>query len=347
MGQEFTPNSPDLSKRPETLLDPSKYIFVAGNGNIPLATKVATRLGLEPHFPASKFNDGETRVQYDTSPNITGRTAIIFQTHPTGSQNEAIMEQLLITYGVAKSGPDKVVGVMPYIAYGREDLKRGSGQPVSAALVLEMLGHVGYNRLLTFDMHNPAIASAFKGTMDILPGWHVLKPAIEDYMGGPPDLLMSPDAGRFKQVERDAATFGRRPAIGQMLKIRNGSGIQHHGYVSEISLDGVRMFVGDDLISTGETIRKAAKVAKQEGAEEVLVVATHGVFTGEYEDNLLDPDIDHIIVTDTIDTGKLSAELKAKTTTVSVADMLAQAIHANETGISLQDLFYKITKPSS
>ena len=146
-------------------------------------------------------------------------------------------------------------------------------------------------------------------------------------------MVVSPDAGRAKLAEKFAGELGVRPAF--LTKHRPEHNVAEAGYVVG-DVAGKAAILVDDMIDTAGTLIEAARVVRESGATRVYAAATHGIFSGPAFERLAGPEIEEIVVTDTV---PLAPEAPDKIKTLSVADILARSIRSIFTDGSVSELF--------
>jgi ribose-phosphate pyrophosphokinase len=314
---------------------PPDLDIYCGSATPELAQHIADRLGrplgkrrLE-HFP-----DGELHVKIEQS--VRGRDIYIVQS-TCPPVNEHLMELLVMIDACRRASADRITAVIPYYGYSRQEKKSIGREPITAKLVANLLTTAGANRVVAIDLHSPAIQGFFDIEMIHLTATTLLAHHLSSHLDMQEAVLVSPDTGRVKVVEKYANLLDKPLVV--MHKQRHGE----KGEAVEIgaivgSVEGKRPIIVDDLIATGSTISTCAKALLAVGAvPDITVVAPHGVFSPPAEQLLALPAITRIIVTDTIPLQ--SASLQHKTSDISVAPLLAEAILRLHQGHSISALF--------
>jgi ribose-phosphate pyrophosphokinase len=306
-----------------------------GTATPELAQDIADRLGLPlgarqlDHFP-----DGEIHVKLDQ--NARGRDIYIVQS-TCSPVNEHLMELLIMIDACRRASAGRITAVIPYYGYARQEKKSLGREPITAKLVANLLTIAGANRVVAIDLHSPAIQGFFDIEMIHLTATTLLAQYLSSHLDLRDAVLVSPDTGRVKVVEKYANLLDTPLVV--MHKQRHGE----KGEEVEIgaiigSVEGKRPIIVDDMISTGSTIATCAKALLAKGAlPDITVVAPHAVFSPSAEKHLALPAIRQMIITDTI---PLQAKaLEHKTTVISVAPLLAEAILRLHEGLSISALF--------
>src|ERR671938_22608 len=286
-----------------------------------LATEIAGHLGVTPTPTAAyEFANGELFVRFEES--VRGCDAFIVQSH-TAPINTWLMEQLLMVDAAKRASAKRITVVAPFFPYARQDKKHRGREPIPARLVADMFKTAGADRLMTVDLHNAQIQGFFDGPVDHLFALDLLVDHVKDRWGDRDITVVSPDSGRVRVSERWSDKLGGVP-LAFIHKTRDPMKPNEsvaNRVVGEV--EGRTCILVDDLIDTGGTIVQAAEALMADGAEDVVIVATHAVFSGPAIDRLKNSTACEIIVTNTlpIDDGKHFDKL----TVLSIAPLLAQA----------------------
>ena len=300
----------------------------SGRANIPLAEKIAQCLG-DPlgKISFTNFPDGEFLARVDED--IRGRDVFLVQPtcHPV---NENIMELLIILDALKRASAFRITVVLPYYGYARQDRKDVGRVPITAKLVADLLTVAGTNRVLALDLHAAQIQGFFNIPVDHL----YAGPVITEYVRGlriPAEdlVVLAPDEGSVKRAVRYQNKLGGEIAIVDKRRV-SATEVQQANVIGS-TLDKKVAVIFDDLISTASSVVGAARVAKEKGAREIYVCATHGVLCGDAISRLRGAPIKEVVITDSI---PLTPEKQLPNIKVlTVAPLLADAIkriHFNE-----------------
>lgn len=302
----------------------------AGSSNPQLAASIGEKLGVGlGKMKISRFQSGEIYVHYEES--IRNCDVFLVQSfsHPI---NEMFVE-LLVMIDAAKRASARTVNiVVPYYGYARQERKSAPREPISAKMVADVLTTAGANRVITIDLHAPAIQGFFNIPVDHLTALDIITDYLKSKQIENP-VIVSPDAGRASTAEKLANRLGSPFAI--MIKQRpahNESVITH--VIGDVK-DRTPIII-EDLIDTGSTIVHVVEGLKERGARDAIVCATHGVFSGNALERLDHAHIEELVVTDSI---ALPDNNKDFVKILSVAPMLARATHIITEGGSIATLF--------
>jgi ribose-phosphate pyrophosphokinase len=308
-----------------------RLMVFAGRGSQALGAKIAGKLGLAlGQVELKTFSNGEVYCRYLES--IRGADVFIVQsTHAPVNRN--LMELLLMIDAAKGASAHRIIAVTPWYGYSRQDKKSAPREPISARLVARMLEGAGADRVLTMHLHAGQVQGFFSVPVDHLIARPMLTQYFLDKLVEDEYVAVSPDAGRAKLAEKFAGELGVRPAF--LTKNRPEHNVAEAGYVVG-DVAGKAAILVDDMIDTAGTLIEAARVVREAGATQVFAAATHGVFSGPAFERLAGPEIEEIVVTDTI---PLASDAPDKIKVLSVADILARSIRSIFTDGSVSELF--------
>lgn len=308
----------------------------------PLGEAVARAMGLTlARHEERYFEDGEHKVR----PLESVRERDVYVLHSlyadaTGSGNDKLVRLLFFLGALRDAGAARVTAVVPYLAYMRKDAKTQPRDPVTTRYVAALFEAMHADRVVALDVHNLA---AFQNAFRIRTEHLEAAPLFVRHFAAtlPPDArvaVVSPDIGGMKRAERFrqllAARLGRELALAFMEKAR-AKGVMTGGRLAG-DVEGAIALVIDDMISTGGTLAHAAKVCRERGATAVHAIATHGLFTGAANETLAAPEIDRVVVTDSVPPFRVTgAALRDKLDVIPLAGHLAEAIARLYAGGSL------------
>lgn len=320
-----------LSKRVPT----KNLMLFSGRAHPTLAQEVAELLQIElVPTTAYDFANGEIYVRFDES--VRGCDAFVIQSH-SAPLNEAIMEQLIMIDALKRASAKRITVILPFYGYARQDKKHLGREPISARLMADLFLAAGADRLMTVDLHTAQIQGFFNGPVDHLLAMPILTRHVKKKYGHKDLAVVSPDAGRIKVAESWANALGGAP-LAFIHKTRDPlkpNESNANRVVGEVA--GRVCVLVDDLIDTGGTIVQAAEALMNDGAEGVVIAATHPVFSGPAVERLQASPAEEVIVTNTL---PLSEDQQfEKLTVLSIAPLLAQATAAVFEDGSVTSLF--------
>jgi ribose-phosphate pyrophosphokinase len=311
-----------------------KLMLFSGRAHPELAREVSQQLGIEPTPTASfDFANGEIYVRFEES--VRGCDAFVLQSH-TAPINEWIMEQLIMIDALKRASAKRITVITPFYGYARQDKKHRGREPISARLMADLFKTAGADRLMAVDLHAAQIQGYFDGPVDHLFALPILADYVASRVGSHQLTVVSPDAGRVRTADQWTDRLGAPLAIVHKRRDpRVANTVEVHEVVGEVA--GRTCVLVDDMIDTAGTVCAAADALFENGAADVIVAATHGVFSGPGVERLRDSKISEVIVTNTL---PLSGErLFDKLTVLSIAPLLARAIHEVFADGSVTSLF--------
>lgn len=294
-------------------------LLFAGNSNLPLATQLARELGknLSP-VEIIRFADSECRVR--VLEDVEDKDVFVVQSL-SNPVDEHLMELLLMGDAIKRGEPHKLIAVIPYHGYARQDRIHRPGECLSAQLVAKMIESAGFDKIITVELHNDSIMGFFKIPVIHLSGLSIFAPEVRKLHQDV--VVITPDAGALKRSQKFAESLDLPLALIEKKRdLDQPHKIVHMRVVGDVS-DKTAIIV-DDVIVTGGTLVNAAYLLKQKGAKKVVAITTHADFVGGVDKILKDSPIDQIWVTDTI---AISDEQKfSKLGVYHIAPIMAEAV---------------------
>jgi ribose-phosphate pyrophosphokinase len=301
-----------------------KLMVFSGRAHAGLAQEVADQLGtgLVP-TSAYDFANSEIYVRFEES--VRGSDAFVIQSH-TAPVNEWIMEHLIMVDALKRASAKRITVVMPFWGYSRQDKKHRGREPISARLVADLFKTAGADRIISVDLHADQLQGYFDGPVDHLHALPLLADYIKEKYGDADLAVVSPDAGRIKVAERWAARLGGAPLafIHKTRRTDVANEVVANRVVGDVR--GKICVLTDDMIDTGGTIVKAAEALINDGAEGVVIAATHAILSDPAVDRLKNSPAIEVVVTDTLPIE--DAKRFDKLTVLSIAPLLGSAIRA-------------------
>ena len=283
------------------------------------ATKVAKAMNLElGAADILTFSDGEFQPCLNES--VRGATVFIIQS--TFPPCENLFELLQMIDAAKRASAHKVIAVMPYYGWARQDRKDKPRVSIGAKLVANMLNAAGCDRVMTCDLHADQIQGFFAFPVDHIYASAVFLPYlkaknIENL------AIAAPDMGGAKRANA-YARYLECPVI-ICHKAREKANVV--GSITAIGdVKGKNVIIVDDMIDTAGTLAKAANVLKDMGALSVRACATHPVLSGPAYDRIAESALEEVIVSDTIPLSTDPAKDKSKITVLTMTDIFASII---------------------
>lgn len=282
-----------------------------------LAKKIVKSYGTELGKTAIlRFSDGEFQPRFQET--VRGNFVFIIQS--TFQPSDNLFELLMMIDAARRASAYKIIAVIPYFGYARQDRKDKPRVSIASKLVANLLTAAGVDRIITLDLHADQIQAFFDVPVDHLYGSWIFMPYIQN-LELENLVIASPDTGGSKRANAYATHLKTNLVI--CHKERNKP-----NEVSKMTVIGnvknKNVVLIDDLIDTAGTITMAANRIMEQGAKSVRVVVTHPLLTGPAYDRLNNSAISEVIVTDSIplDKNKKSDKIKV----VSIADLFADVI---------------------
>jgi ribose-phosphate pyrophosphokinase len=316
-----------------------KLMVFGGRASGELAAKIADRLDVDLGGVSLKtFANGEVYCRYEES--IRGADVFIVQSTSANEQhgmtpNDALMELLTMIDAAQGASAHRIIAVMPWYGYSRQDKKSSPREPISARVVARCLETVGVDRVLTMDLHSGQVQGFFEIPVDHMTAMPMLTQYFLDQPFEEDLVVVSPDAGRVKMARNFARKIGVHWAV--MEKERPAHNVAATGYVVG-DVKGKTAILVDDMIDTAGTLCAAAQTVLDEGAAKVIACATHGVFSGPAYERLPfeSSQIHQIVVTDTV---PLRPGAPENITVLSTAHVLADSIRRIFADDSVSEIF--------
>lgn len=268
--------------------------IIGGTASKTVAEDLSKKLGaplagtISRRFPDDEFY---VRVMDD----ISGEHAIIVQTtYPDPN----IVELFLLQNAVKESGAKEISVVIPYFGYARQDTKFENGEPISAKAMAGLIG-LNADRVITVDPHKEHILKFFSTSAFSCSA----VPELAKYLKKKDiDMVLAPDKGALDRAKKASEIIGCDFDYMEKTRI-DGETIEIKP--KKLDAQNKNAAIIDDIISTGGTMAKSIQELKKDGAKNVFVACTHGLFAGDAVKKLNSAGCNEIISTDTVQ-GKFS-----------------------------------------
>jgi len=307
--------------------------LIAGSSNPELCEEISKLLRIPlTKVDITKFANSETYVRIKE--NMRNKDVFVIQSTSMPT-NENLMELLIMIDALKRASVGRITAVMPWFGYAKQDRKAVSREPITAKLVANLLTAAGADRILTVDLHAGQIQGFFDIPLDNLYAMPILikhfqKMSLKDF------VIVAPDEGGVKLNAKLASKLQLPLVI--ISKQRSFDLDGHDKVASSVVLGDVEnknVIMLDDMIITGGTMVSAVRTLKQNGARKIYIAATHADFAGEGIVRMQNPNIEEVVVTNSI---KVDSKMK-NVQVVSIALLLAQAIRRIHIGESVSSLF--------
>lgn len=271
----------------------SRALLFSGRATKYLADKIADEDG-HPlgNVVVTSFSDGEFQPSFEE--NVRGRDVFIIQS--TFSPSDNLFELLMLIDAARRASAKRIVAVIPYFGFARQDRKDKPRVSIAAKLIANLLTAAGVRRIITLDLHADQIQGFFDVPVDHVYASSIFVPYIQNLKL--PDLVMaSPDTGGTRR----AAAYAKILNTGFVICYKQRSKPNEVKTMELIGdVKGKDVVLIDDIIDTAGTITKAGKLIKEKGAKSVRAFCTHPVFSGEAYDKIEQSVFEEVVVTDTM-----------------------------------------------
>ena len=300
----------------------------SGTGSQYLAEKITQQYTTTPgKISIFHFSDGEIQPVFNES--IRGD--MVFLVQSTFSPAENLLELLLMIDAAKRASAYKVVAVIPYYGYARQDRKDKPRVAIGSKLVANMLVAAGADRIITMDLHAPQIQGYFDIPVDHLDSSAIFIPYIEQ-LKLENLTFAAPDVGSANRIREIASYFNAEMVICDKHRKRANE-IASMVVIGDVN--GREVVLIDDICDTGGTLAKAAGLLKEKGASSVRALCTHAVLSGNAYANIENSALEELVVCDTIPLRQPSTKIKQ----LSVAELFAVAIRNAFENRSITGLF--------
>ena len=296
----------------------SSKIF-SGTATRYLSEKIAAasgeRLG---EVTVARFSDGEFQPSFEE----TVRGELVFIVQSTFPPSDNLFELLMMVDAAKRASAKRIVAVMPYFGFARQDRKDKPRVSIAAKLVANMLTAAGVDRIITMDLHADQIQGFFEVPVDHLFASSLFLPHIKEM--NLPDLVMAaPDTGGTKRANAYAKHLGVDMAICyKQRKVANQ--IESMTVIGDVK--GRNVVLVDDMVDTAGTLTKAADMMMEQGATSVRAVCTHPVLSGDACTRIQNSSLTELIVSDTIPIGADKLQHTDKIKQLTVAQLFSDVI---------------------
>jgi len=283
-----------------------------GPASIELGKRLAETLGAESVPVESKsFPDSESYVRI--SGDVSGENVVIAQsTYPPQDRHLVQLLQLLDTARDLEAS--KLVAVVPYLAYSRQDKRFRSGEAVTVKTVVKLVEAAGADSLTTVDVHSDKILELFK-----IKALNVsAMSAIGEYFSSlrlREPYVFAPDAGALDRAKIVAEQLDAEYAFFQKQRDRTTGAIKTEA--KDVRVKDRDTIIVDDIISTGSTIANAASILRRQGARSIYVACTHPLLLPGAKEKIIAAGANEIIGTDCV---------ASDVSRVSVASIIAESL---------------------
>lgn len=313
----------------------SDLMLFSGNATPDLAKRISNYLNVplgKAH--TERFSDGECSVEI--LENVRGKDVFIIQS-TCAPTNDNLMELIIMADALKRASAKRITAVIPYYGYARQDRRvRSARVPISAKVVADMISGVGFDRVLTVDLHADQIQGFFNIPVDNVYATPVLLEHIQSNIAGKNLMVVSPDVGgvvRARAIAKrlddaDLSIIDKRRPRANEVSVMN--------IIGDVS--GRDCVIVDDMVDTAGTLCQAAQALKDHGAKSVFAYATHAVLSGKAISNINGSSLDRLVVTNTIPLSKEAQECD-RIEILDLAPLMGESIRRVNTEESISTMF--------
>ncbi|MGV3612726.1 MAG: ribose-phosphate pyrophosphokinase [Fluviicola sp.] len=287
----------------------------AGRASKSLAEQIATKFGASlGDVKVTEFSDGEFQPSFEET--VRGQDVFIVQS--TMPPTENLFEMLLMVDAAKRASARKIIAVIPYFGFARQDRKDKPRVAIGAKLIANMLMAAGVDRVMTMDLHADQIQGFFEVPVDHLFASTLFFNEMKALDNG--NLIMAaPDAGGAKRANAYAKKLDTGLAICHKHR-KKANEVAEMTVIGDVA--GKDVILVDDMCDTAGTLTKAAELFMDKGAKSVRAFCTHAVLSGPAYERINNSKLTEVIVTDTIPLKEKSDKIRV----ISVADLFADVI---------------------
>ncbi|MDD2964932.1 MAG: ribose-phosphate pyrophosphokinase [Bacteroidales bacterium] len=271
----------------------TKVNIFAGRATRYLAEKIAEAYGQDlGKVTITSFADGEFQPSFEET--VRGNDLFLIQS--TFAPVDNLFELLLMIDAAKRASAKRIIAVIPYFGFARQDRKDKPRVSIGAKLVTDLLTAAGVNRIVTMDLHSDQIQGFFNLPVDHLYASSIFIPHLKK-LSLPNLTIASPDTGGTKR----AAAYAKFLNTDLVICFKQRSKANQVDKMTIIGdVEGKDIILIDDIIDTGGTMCKAADLMMERGATSVRALCTHPVFSGSAFERIHKSSIAELFVTDTI-----------------------------------------------
>ncbi len=294
-------------------------------------TKLVLNYGKKEAF---KFKNDNTFVKILET--VREDDVFVFQT-TLPPVDERIMELLITIDALKRASAKRITAVVPYYPYARSDKKDQPRVPITAKLVADLLVKAGANRVLTCDLHNPAIQGFIEVPSDQLRAKDLLTNYFRPMVQKDLDkfVVVATDAGSSKNAYKYARRLGTDLALIDKQRTGNDDKAIASHVIGDVEKKTCIIF--DDEMDTGGSMMEAVRVLKENGAGDIYAACTHGVLSADAVEKIQDPSLKQLVITNTIPLPK--EKQIDKIHVLDIAPLFGKAILKIHNGEAVGDLF--------
>jgi len=293
----------------------------AGRASKDLGEAVARSYGISlGNVIVSEFSDGEFQPSFEET--VRGQDVFIVQSTMPPADN--LMELLMMVDAAKRASARKIIAVIPYFGFARQDRKDKPRVAIGAKLVANMLMAAGVNRLMTMDLHADQIQGFFEVPVDHLYASTVFFPEIQEMAKSGNVVMAAPDVGGAKRANSYAKKLDLGLAICHKQR-KKANVISEMTVIGDV--EGKDVVIVDDMCDTAGTLTRASDLLIERGAKSVRAFCTHAVLSGPAYERIENSKITELIVTDTIPLKQQCDKIRVMSIAELFGDIIKKLVH--------------------
>lgn len=287
----------------------------AGRASQGLAQNIAKSYGASlGDVKVTVFSDGEFQPSFEET--VRGQDVFLIQSTMPPSDN--LFELLLMVDAARRASARKIIAVIPYFGFARQDRKDKPRVAIGAKLIANMLMAAGVDRVMTMDLHADQIQGFFEVPVDHLYASTLFLREL-DNMDLNNLVMAAPDAGGAKRANSYAKKLNTGLALCHKQR-KKANEIAEMTVIGDVV--GKDVVIIDDMCDTAGTLTTSADLFISKGAKSVRAFCTHAVLSGSAYERINNSKLTELVVTDTIPITRQSDKIRV----VSVSDLFADVI---------------------
>lgn len=293
----------------------------SGSCSVYFAQEMADHLGIPlGEVTLSRFSDGEFQPSFEES--VRGKEVFIVQS--TFAPTENLFELLLMIDAAKRASAKRIIAVIPYYGFARQDRKDKPRVAIGAKLVANLLEAAGVDRVITMDLHADQIQGFFEVPVDHLFASTIFLPYIQENLDVDNIIMAAPDTGGTKRANAYSKYLNTDLAITyKQRKVANE--IANMTVIGDVK--GKDVILVDDIVDTAGTLTKAADMFLDKGAKSVRAFITHPVLSGPAYERINNSNLTELIVTNTIPLKEKSDKIRVISTASLFADVMKRLLN--------------------
>ena len=280
-----------------------------------------------------KFKNDNTFVQIKET--VREQDIYIVQT-TTPPVNERVMELLIVIDAFKRASAKNINVVLPYYIYSRSDKKDQPRIPVTAKLMQQLLEAAGATRVITCDLHNPAIQAYFNINCDRLSAQNILQKYFKE-KNLKDMVIVATDAGSSKKAYKYSEYFGCPIALIDKRRAGNDDRAIATTVIGDV--ENKEAIIFDDEVDTAGSLIETAKILERFHAKEIYAGCTHGVLSADAVQRIEASPIKELVITNTIPLSEEKQKQSSKIKVLTIAPLFAEAIRRLNEARPLGELF--------